>query len=219
MTNNEKYNLSRAKAAKLLGVSVRTVDRYIAGKKLSIERIDGRIWLSEHEVLAFNKGSGVVDSSGGNSKDRVDKHMHGSRQYVDTVHDSVDVVNIDTVDIMSRHDKGKERPTTNFYEKLYHSTKKELNQKQERLEIANYRVGQLEAQIKNSISMLEYHQQNSEEFQKMKLLAANITENKDKFDALKREVRYERLNKKILAIVLLFLLALQPIWILLVYKS
>ena len=45
------YNIDRKTASKLLKVSMRTVDRYIVAKKVSIEKRDGRIWLDKKEIL------------------------------------------------------------------------------------------------------------------------------------------------------------------------
>ncbi len=45
------YNIDRETAARLLEVSVRTVDRYVQTQKLSSVKSEGRIWLSKDEIL------------------------------------------------------------------------------------------------------------------------------------------------------------------------
>ncbi len=49
------YNLSRQQAAEILGISTRTLDRYIRRWFLSYKKISNRILLSEEEVKAFKK--------------------------------------------------------------------------------------------------------------------------------------------------------------------
>ena len=44
------------------------------------------------------------------------------------------------------------------FRELYEETNKDLKQKQEKLEAASFRVGQLEAQLKNSVPLLEHKQ-------------------------------------------------------------
>ena len=87
------YSISRRMAARLLGVSTRTVDRYVRDSKLSTVTIDGRIWLNKREIgdmrvlkkyPSFSSGIGV--STLNMSIDKV----------VDSSVDSVDTVN--TVD-------------------------------------------------------------------------------------------------------------------------
>ena len=49
------YNISRSKAAFLLGISTRTLDRYIRKWVLSYTKKSNRVLLSEEEVLALKK--------------------------------------------------------------------------------------------------------------------------------------------------------------------
>jgi hypothetical protein len=78
------------------------------------------------------------------------------------------------------------------YKNLYEEQKEEVRSFQRRLEGANYRVGQLESQIKESVPLLDHQ----------KLLTGH-----------KKEV----LNKKILYILLAVLLFAQPIWMILAF--
>ena len=78
------------------------------------------------------------------------------------------------------------------YKTLYEEQKEEVRSFQRRLEGANYRVGQLESQIKESVPLLDHQ----------KLLTGH-----------KKEV----LNKKILYILLAALLLAQPIWMVLAF--
>jgi excisionase family DNA binding protein len=47
--------ISRTQAAKILGVSVRTIDRYISSDKLKVFNKSGRKWLKKTDVEAFTE--------------------------------------------------------------------------------------------------------------------------------------------------------------------
>ena len=98
---------------------------------------------------------------------------------------------------------------------LYGKAKEELNEKAERLEIANYRVGQLEAQLKNSVPLLEYHREQSEKRIEKAKMIEKFEQAQKSISALGQKLKFEEFNKKILLAILLVLLALQPLWLLL----
>lgn len=59
------YDLSRKKAADRLGVSIRTVDRYLKKNILSRQVVDGSVYLSSLEIARYKEKSSVdVDSTG-----------------------------------------------------------------------------------------------------------------------------------------------------------
>ena len=205
------YSLSREAAGKLLKVSVRTVDRYIKAKKMSTQVVDGRIWLNKEEVEGFIVDKGKVV--------RVDSvNMSTSRMSIDDdvdKLDNVEVVNQDLVDNMSTK---RERPRSlnqnETYKNLFLELKEEIKEKQDRLEIANYRVGQLEAQIRNSIPMLEYHREKYEIKKAEDELKNQLTESSNLIKRLSLSIKYEKFSKRIFVIILLIILALQPLWLL-----
>src|SRR3989338_5201486 len=177
----KQYNLSREAASKMLKVSIRTLDRYLKNKKLSSHLVDGRIWLEKDEVKLFklNKGSATL-------VDEVDMSTSNlsTENEVDNV-DNVEVIGQDFVDNMSTK---RERSRTNVsagsngndeYKNLYIAQSEELKEKQDRLEIANYRVGQLEAQLKSSVPMLEYHREKYEIKREQDELKDQINESKN----------------------------------------
>lgn len=148
-------------------MTVRTVDRYIAAGKLQADRSDGRIWLNKKEVLDLKA-----------------KRRHNlAIQRIAIPHEPVDM-SIDDVYSMSTPSQGgngskrarslvkpnlhytgnnanedsensKETPAE-IYKKLFRELQQELKIRQERLEGANYRVGQLEALVKDSIPRLDH---------------------------------------------------------------
>lgn len=211
--DNEVFGLDRKTAGRLLKVSIRTIDRYVKSKKLSTNVVDGRVWLSKKELEGVRE-----EKSRETAIHRVD--MSTSTMSMDNEVDNVDSVElIDQGGVDSVSTKTRKRKTANaVYKKLYLDQKEELHEKQERLEIANYRVGQLEAQVKNSIPMLEYHQERYEVEKREKSLQTKIDEQNSVIKKISTVMKYEKFNKRIFLGILLIILALQPLWLLFVYK-
>jgi len=217
MTNipsEKQYILDRKMASRLLKVSTRTLDRYIKAKKMSTRIIGGRIWLNKEEVLAF--------------KDVKDGYVK-----IESIDMSIPKVTIDenvepmdeeystsqiNVESMSREGRKKTNFNDEIYKKLYLELKEEIKEKQLRLEIANYRVGQLESQVKNSIPLLEYHSENYKRKMAMEEMENKIKEGEILSRNITNQLKLERLIKRIFIIILLIILALQPLWLLLFYK-
>jgi len=205
------YSLDRKTASRLLKVSMRTLDRYIKAKKLSSRVENGHIWLSKEEIRKFKGGQvstvRVDNLNMSTPKVSIDMTM-------DTPIDSVDRVEV----IEAKNKQNPQREENDIYKKLYFDVKEELNIKQERLEIANYRVGQLEAQLRSSIPMLEFHRDKYQIEKEKEELKDKVVEKEKEIKEVFSKVKIERFNKRILLIILLFTLALQPLWLFLYYK-
>ena len=206
----KSYNLSRESASRFLKVSIRTLDRYIRSKKVSTQIIDGRIWLNKEELEAFKMGRGGVI--------RVDSgHVSTDRMSMDDNVDNMDNVEVfsqDNVQTMSgKSGRTRSQGSGEAYKNLYDELRKELEEKQGRLEIANYRVGQLEAQLKSSIPMLEYHRERYEIKKAEDELKGKINESENLIKRLSLSIKYEKFSKRIFLIILLIILALQPLWL------
>ncbi|MFH1533517.1 MAG: hypothetical protein ABID64_01140 [Nitrospirota bacterium] len=210
---DETYSLDRKTAGRLIKVSIRTIDRYIKSKKLSTSVVDGRVWLSKRELEEMRDRK--IDRMSTRVVD-----MSTPRMSTDTMVDEVDRVELvehESVDSVSTKNR-KRKTSSAVYKKLFTDLKEELHEKQERLEIANYRVGQLEAQVKNSIPMLEYRQEIFETEQKEFKLQEQISEQNGLIKKVINQAKHEKFNKRIFLGVLLIILALQPLWLLLIYK-
>lgn len=217
----QKYNLDRKAASKLLKISVRTVDRYIKKKVLTAQNVGGRIWLNKDEV--------------DNILNRKINQYGGSYQpYTNDTYDTNDDTSIPITSIDTTNDKTDENEEflstsqtrkivnkadlSHLYKNLYEETREEIKEKQERLEIANYRVGQLEAQLKNSVPLLEYHRESAEKKLKEAHLIESLDQSEKKLSALFKKLKFEEYNKRVFLTILLVVLALQPLWLLLLNK-
>ncbi len=213
MTTSETYNFDRKAASKLLRISIRTLDRYIKNRKLSTRLVGGRVWLDKRELMRFHE-----DRERPVTIDRIE--VSTSDVSIDDDVDNIDEGVSTPGDRVQSFSKKRERNSTEngVYKNLFNELKGELQEKQERLEIANYRVGQLEAQVKSSVPMLEYHAEKAEKRRTEYELKSEISNAKKILQKLKRTVDYERFNKRIFLIILLTILALQPLWLLLLDK-
>lgn len=199
------YEIDRKAASKLLKVSLRTVDRYVRQGRLTSENRDGRIWFTKADISEFLSRQSRQSRHGG--VDNVDKS--GSKR-VDIV-DSIPVEDVDTV-VKPKKKKSAEP----VFKNLYEDAKKKLEGQQERLEAANYRVGQLEAQLKNTVPLLTYEEERSKAHEVQRELKDEIKDRDKKLTVAEKVIREERLNRIIIAAVLFIVLALQPIlWFLL----
>lgn len=218
MSTPQTYNIDRKAASKLLKISIRTLDRYVKQKKLSTRVVDGRIWLDKKEIEEYRyrqSRQAIVDN--------VD--MSTSNLSIDNTVDKVDseVDKVDKIEFLDQGISGKITAKKRIsdggvYKKLFEELKSEVAEKQARLEIANYRVGQLEAQVKNSVPMLEYRQESYQREQKELTLKKELQSSKSVIQKIKARLKYAELNKKLLLGILLIVLALQPLWLLWIYK-
>lgn len=201
------YSIDRKTAAKLLKVSVRTLDRYIRSEKLSTKRDDGRIWLSKSEIIGFR--ADYEEKKARRILDR--KDMEKSIEIIDKIGD-------DTVSKLSSHDRPLANMNENVYQKLYDEAKKELQEQRKRLEGANYRVGQLEAELKGTIPLLDYQQSQAKFLEAKDDLKLRTEKVKKELFEAQKQYRIEKYNKFIYLSILFILLALQPLWLVFVGK-
>ena len=196
------YSISRRMAARLLGVSTRTVDRYVRDSKLSTVTIDGRIWLNKREIgdmrvlkkyPSFSSGIGV--STLNMSIDKV----------VDSSVDSVDTVNTVDRQVSTKKENG-------LYKKSELFTK--IEEQQEKINIINSKIGQLEYRLKNSISITS-HQLKTLSYEIENRTMERFLNRKEKeFIVLNNKYKKIYVKKYIFFVLFLILLSLQPLWIL-----
>lgn len=211
----QKYNVDRKAASRLLKISVRTVDRYIKKKVLTAQNIGGRVWLNKDEVETLNTRHVFPQAVSTESDTNIDTST--SVMTIDTTHDNYEK-NQPELSTQGVAKTVKSADLSPLYQNLYNEVKEELKEKQERLEIANYRVGQLEAQIKNSVPLLEYHREAAEKKLEKARLIEKLENTEKQILSYVRQLQLEKYNKKIFLAILLILMALQPLWLFLLSK-
>lgn len=217
--------IDRKAASRLLKVSIRTVDRYINTKKLSVKKKDGRIWLNRSQILQFHNRANsrqTVDRS--KIKMSIDKLVSTPVDMsIDNVHFvstsrppiSAHVRDI-TGDITAPIAASKNTEIyTEIYKKLFEELQAELKIKQERLEGANYRVGQLEALLKDTIPRLDHQHALNAKKAAQEELSQRLENEQFNGQQLQTKLKEEKLDKIVYLIILFIIMLLQPLWLLL----
>lgn len=208
--------VDRKTASRLLKVSIRTVDRYIRSKKLSIETRDGRIWLNKSQVLKLR-----VSKESRQPVDSVDSGMSIDKQVSTSVDMSID--NDQFVSTPYDGEKPVRRANTSLaneesapfiYKKLFEELQTDLKEKQERLEGANYRVGQLEALLKDAVPLNDHNRLLIAERAEKQNLEADVSSLAQTAEHLTERLKDEKFTKKVFLIFLFIIMLLQPLWLL-----
>ncbi|MFO0763315.1 MAG: helix-turn-helix domain-containing protein [Candidatus Gracilibacteria bacterium] len=132
------YSVDREKAATLLGVSTRSIDRYIKSNKIRSRKLGKKLYLHDEDVERLRVG--------GIQEDFV--IMTGdSDSYVDTQDEAV----------VTLHSTPKHtmRDMVNYRE-LYDQANEKIAVKDKMIQELSYRLGQSETELKNTISISEY---------------------------------------------------------------
>ena len=224
------FDIDRKTASRLLKISLRTVDRYIEAQKLSHERREGRVWLDKKEItqLKAQRRVDIVRSRMSIDKSDLVPVDMSIDSDGNTVHSVYSDYSSDGSDSSSKNSSRRARtPNSHSREndeninaelellkKLYAQLQEELKAKEQRLEVSNYRLGQLEARIKESIPLLEYKRGIASEQAEKTRLRKDLDARLMELDMEKNNFREEKFNKTVYLILLFILLLLQPLWFL-----
>ncbi len=141
------YTVTREEAADLLGVSTRTLDRYTKRGKLRAKSSAGR------SILIHEKDLEKLTKTLAPKKPNPERSPKAPKQNPSK---QAKAFTAETVEVATEHVEEK------VFRDLYEDANKDLKQKQEKLEAASFRVGQLEAQLKTSVPLLEHKQKEKE---------------------------------------------------------
>lgn len=203
--------IDRKAASKLLKVSMRTVDRYISQNKITAEKIDGRIWLDKKEIQVLRRQKRV--DSEGTLSDMSTKGMSIDKTMSNPIDMSIDDVHVVSTQEIAQSSKERRNKEVDIYKKLYEELKEELEIKQSRLEGANYRVGRLEAMVKESVPLLDHQRLLSTEKAARLELEEETESLREKLERTKKKLKEESLSKKVYFVLLFIIMILQPLWL------
>ncbi|MFH1375345.1 MAG: hypothetical protein ABIH35_01605 [Patescibacteria group bacterium] len=130
------YTTTRETASESLGVSTRTLDRYLKTGKLRSKSIKRKVFVHSDDLTKL--------------ADRLKKKPKQRKKTVYSGPAAEATVTVENA------------PEEKVFRELYSEATAELKTKQEKLEAASFRVGQLETQLKNSVPLLEYKQKEDE---------------------------------------------------------
>jgi len=134
-SKNNVYSISRDEAAEQLHVSTRTLDRWLKSGRLK-SKADGRtVWVHAEELEKLAEKEQLKELRRGKQKSA--RTTPRAVQSLTNTRESEEMI----------------------YKKLFEEAATDIKAKQEKLEAAHFRVGQLEAQVQNSVPLLEYKQE------------------------------------------------------------
>lgn len=168
-------DIDRKMASKLLGVSIRTVDRYIRSGQLPAREQRGRIWLTKRDIMEFRRDEAIP------ARTTMDRPPFAAAQ------------------------------NASFYQDLYEEAKRTLTEYQQKLEQANYRIGQLESHSVHPTASLKPIER-KEDFSPNDFFRRELADREKEIVALKELAKKEKTSRIIFAILTYLLLILQPVF-------
>lgn len=191
MVNLSTTYVDRDEASTILKVSTRTIDRYIRkfhfktrkdGRRVLIKRIDVDKIIEEHI------GQFVDMKSTFNPP-------------------SIEVTDLKVESVKKPENTNDEK----VYQGLYSEAKKELKEKQDRLDAATYRVGQLESQVKSMVPMLDYSRKEKELREAKTAIEQKELEKIEEIRRMENKLKTERMAKWIYLALVGMLLVAEPV--------
>lgn len=232
--NTQFRHISREKAAEQLNVSVRTVDRYIRRGFLEIKRLNRNVFISRPSFERYYQEQvtkGLIETEPETAKTKANDDATAA------VNETIEVSENDTSEVGARmagssvgeraratsgiggphpHSYATESVSVSIYKELYEELKEKNEEQIKRLEGAHYRVGQLEAQVKNMVPMLEFKQERKRLVAIDQQYKEDIKQAKVRVVQSRRLIETERFNKNVYIALVYGMLALQPVfWVLL----
>jgi len=197
--------VDRVEASKILKVSTRTVDRYMRKHRFKTRKDGRRVLIKKTDVdkiIKENIGR-LIDIK----EDNLNEILNGKEATINTDKPS----NLAVKDIKIKKIKKEESIEQQIYKELYQETKNDLKEKQERLEAATYRVGQLESQAKNMVPMLDYNKKDRALQEAYSAMDQRSKQNEEVIQKMELKIRSERVAKWIYLSLVGMLLVAEPI--------
>lgn len=186
------YNISRDRAAFLLGVSTRTLDRYIRKGLLSYTKKWKRVLLSEEEVLEFREKMEQEDSMDVVLEPEVVKPSKKTEK-AEVTQDPAEQTSILPKDAISK--------TLREFVDILKEKDKQLEEKNKVIFMLNRQIWELENKLSNMIALPDYTKE------KEKLL-----KEKEKLELEKKQLEDNVVYLKIVNILFVFFIIFLVVW-------
>lgn len=144
---------ARVAAAQRLGVSLRTFDRYVKTGKLRSRIKERKVLVFEADLQKLLKAK-LAQKAAAAKTQSTQAQPQTEAEFFEQVHETAKT----------------ESGSASILQKLYTQALTELKEKQEKLEAASFRVGQLESELKSSVPLLEFRTRENELHQANKVL-------------------------------------------------
>ncbi|MBN2306862.1 helix-turn-helix domain-containing protein [Candidatus Peregrinibacteria bacterium] len=201
MANLSTTYVDREEASEILKVSTRTVDRYVRkfrfktrkdGRRVLIKRMDVDKIIEMHIGQFVDIKSTILDPS--------DAEPEPVAKTSGFEVKDIRVASVKKPD----NEEG-------VFKTLYTEAKNELKEKQERLDAATYRVGQLEAQVKTMVPLLDYTRKEKELKEAKTAIEQKELEKLQEVRRMEHKLKTERMAKYIYLSLVGLLLVAEPV--------
>lgn len=205
--------LDRTEASTILKVSTRTLDRYLRKYKIKTRKKGRTILIKRMDVdLIIDKHVGhFLEDFKRMQAENEQVIGHDVRQAVANVQNAP-AANLSVTDVKVEEIRTKKtEQEETVYKQLYQEVKGDLKEKQDRLEAATYRVGQLESQIKNMVPLLDYNRKDKELKEAKEVIEHKAAQHQVVVMKMEQKLRSERVAKWVYLSLVGLLLIAEPV--------
>lgn len=189
----KNYSITREKAAIELGVSTRTVDRYVKSGKLSYKKIANKVLLAKDEIEALKSEFSTL-------------HNEVTSELI---HEVPSVQSAQLVAVRADIDQAIDEKIDKFF-LIFKEKDKMIEEKNKIIFMLQQRIGELETKIQTMIALPDYNREKQEAIiEKQKL--------EERISKLKEAVRTEKV-KNFIIMVFSFVFIGIAIFLLMKYK-
>ena len=153
----KRYTVTRNQAANLLGVSTRTIDRYVKSGKLSYKKVANKVILNEEELR-------VLQNEFSSLRQEVSTELIWERDSSLSVRP---ITNMSSID--EKLDK--------FY-LIFQEKDKQIDEKNKIIFMLQQRIGELEAKIQTMIALPDYNKEKQQAIEEKKALEEKLAKMK-----------------------------------------
>lgn len=158
----KRYTVTRNQAASLLGVSTRTIDRYVKSGKLSYKKIANKVILNEEELKILQN------------------EFSSLRQEISTElvwWDTDKTISVKPVSDIATIDEKLDK----FY-LIFQEKDKQIDEKNKIIFMLQQRIGELEAKIQTMIALPDYNKEKQQAIEEKKALEEKLAKLKAKVE-------------------------------------
>lgn len=181
------YSISREAAASYLGVSTRTIDRYVKSGKLSYKKVANKVILAKEQVDSLKEEfamlrqdgyeSEVVSSSTVSNTSRTDNVIDGSFSASNNTGSShsTAVQPMNTHNNNSAHIRQLDQKMDKFFD-LIREKDGTIEGKNQMIMVLQQKLGELEGKLKHMIALPAYHEEKQQLIQEKEKLEQKVKE-------------------------------------------
>ena len=192
----KNYSITREKAAIELGVSTRTIDRYVKGGKLSYKKIANKVLLAKDEIEALKNEFSTL-------------HNEVTSELIQEVSTNHPTNSAQPIAVRADLDQAIEEKIDRFF-LIFKEKDKMIEEKNKIIFMLQQRIGELETKIQTMIALPDYNREKQEAIiEKQKL--------EERISKLKEAVRTEKVKNFIIMLFSLVFIGI-AVFLLLKYK-